>query len=159
MDTIMNFAGSRGLIGCERPIVGYYIKLLHDGRANNHVTYVDMIDTSDNSKVEEEAFEEVHTDDSYKAYGFLAIKVLPNGCMPETIEDAMDPANTNLSQGKMFLVNENGEFGADDIIWIDMNNEVGIDVDDNQSILEISLNELRRELAEDDGTVFQARDE
>ena len=51
MDTLMNCAGVQGLIGCQRAHVGYYIKLLHDGRMDS--TYVDASD-SDNSDNNEE---------------------------------------------------------------------------------------------------------
>ena len=150
MDTLMNFAGTQCFIDCQRPNVGYYIKLLHDGIMDNRqVTYVD------NNEEEGTTFEALYPDvrgyGSYKAYGFLVIKVLPNNRMPDTLDEAM-------IQGKVFLVNENGQFGADATIPIDMREEVGINVDDDERILKISLEELRRVLAYV-GAVFQAREE
>ena len=159
MDTLMNFAGVQGYICCQRPMVGYYIKLLlHDGtRMENH-----QVTDADNNEEEGETFGDIYSDvskcGSYKAYGFLVIKVLPDNRMPDTLDEAMDSTNTNLTQGQVFVVDDEGKFGDDAIISIDMREEVGIDVDDDEHILKISLEELRLEL-KDDGTVFHAREE
>ena len=123
MDTLsINCAGVQGLIGCQRPHVGYYIKFLHDGRMDS--TYVDASD-SDNSDNNEEVgtVHEKFTTlplsakpyGTYKAHGFLVIKVLSNSRMPSE-DDAMNPTNSDLIKGKLFLVRENGQFGADAII-------------------------------------------
>jgi len=155
MDTLMNFAGVQGYICCQRPMVGYYIKLLlHAGtRMKNH-----QVTDADNNEEEGETFGDIYSDvsncGSYKAYGFLVIKVLPDNRMPDTLEEAMDSTNTNLIQGKVFEVKGDGKFRDDAIISIDMREEVGIEVDDDQRILKISLDELRRKL-ERDGTNFQ----
>ena len=78
-------------------------------------------------------------------------------------DDAMNPTNSDLIKGKVFLVHENGQFGTDAIIKIDMMDEVGINVDGcgDQRILEISLGGLRSDLVEFHSTVFQqqAREE
>jgi hypothetical protein len=46
MDTIMNCAGVQGLIDCQRPNVGYYIKLLHDGDRMDHHQIAEVNDNS-----------------------------------------------------------------------------------------------------------------
>ena len=156
MDTLMKFAGAKCFIDCQRPKVGYYIKLLHAGRVDNS-----QVTISDNNEEEGETFEpnpDVRHFDSYKAYGFLVIKVLPDNRMPDIVVDTLEKAkvstNTNLIQGKVFEVKGDGKFRDDAIISIDMREEVGIEVDDDQRILKISFEELRRKL-ERDGTVFQ----
>ena len=102
MDKLMNFAGVQGYICCQRPMVGYYIKLLlHAGtRMENH-----QVTDADNNKEKGVTFEALYPDvrgyGSYKANGFLVIKVLPDNRMPDTLDEAM-------IQGKVFIVNENG---------------------------------------------------
>jgi hypothetical protein len=82
-------------------------------------------------------------------YGFLVIKVLRDNRMPSE-ENHMTSENSQV-----FEVNEHGEFGPNDIIEIDMMNEVGINVAENQRFLQLSLEELRRDLVEQNRTVFQ----
>ena len=155
MDTLMNFAGVQGYICCQRPMVGYYIKLLlHAGtRMKNH-----QVTDADNNEEEGKTFGDIYSDvsncGSYKAYGFLVIKVLPDNRMPDTLDEAMDSANTNLIEGQVFVVDDEGKFRDDAIISIDMTEEVGINDCGDKPILKISFEELRRKL-ERDGTVFQ----
>ena len=126
MDAMMNYAGVEGFTDCQRPNVGYFIKLLHNGSRNDN--------------------------GNYTARGFLVIKVLRGNRMPPE-ENAMDANNNNLEEGRQFLVDENGAFGPND--EIDLTAEVGINVAENQRSLVISLNDLRRDLVRFDGTVFQ----
>lgn len=128
MDTLMNYAGMGDFMDCQRPNVGYYIKLLH----NNTRTV------------------------SYTAHGFLVIKVLQGERMPSK-DAAMNP-NAVLIERQQFLVNAQGIFGEDAIIRIDVNEALGMDVTGQDQYLDISLDELRRDLEIDCHTVFQHQD-
>ena len=115
MNTIMNIAGMQGLGACYQPNVGYFIKLLHDGRMDDQGTHANTRNSSNNSEMEPEGLEKsiwvIHT----KVYGFMVIKILPDNRMSDTLEDViMDSANTDLIQ--QLRVHENGKFGADNII-------------------------------------------
>lgn len=129
MDTLMNYAGMGDFMDCQRPNVGYYIKLLH-----NNTRMV-----------------------SYTAHGFLVIKVLQGERMPSK-DAAMNPNAPVLIERQQFLVNAQGNFGEDAIIRIDVNEALGMDVTGQDQYLDISLDELRRDLEIDCHTVFQHQD-